>query len=196
MKLALSVLTVLFVLLTEAACTRLENPLPSTQIPVEGETVGQTEAFSNGPAVCSCPTTVAATPPTGIIQPPAVICNCPAILVQPTGQTTQVGSTPQTIPTTGITLADSGKTFILHPGERFLLNLGLEQYNWSVSVDDQNVLSRVPNILVIRGAQGVYEARNPGQANLTATGNPACRNLTPKCMIPSLIFRIIVIVQE
>jgi len=38
--------------------------------------------------------------------------------------TSAVGSNPQVTPAGGITQADNGKTFLLHPGESFLLNLG------------------------------------------------------------------------
>lgn len=199
MKLTLSTLTVLFVLLAEGACAHRISPLPSAQVPTpmplpgrpiippdRGNSV-QTAAVSTGVAVCSCPTAIATTPPSRIIQPPLVICNCPAILIPPTAQTTEVGLTT-------ITLEDNGKTFILQPGERFLLNLDIERFNWTVAVDNQNVLRRVPNILVIQGTQGVYEAHDPGRANLTAVGDPLCRSSKPMCMIPSMSFKIIVIV--
>jgi nitrous oxidase accessory protein len=58
-----------------------------------------------------------------------------------------------------ITLADNGKTITLQGNESFLLKLG-EDYDWNVTVDNQTVLSRVPNVLVIRGAQGIYKAHN------------------------------------
>jgi len=82
------------------------------------------------------------------------------------------GSTPQIIPTTGVTKTDNGKTFILHPGECFLLNLGTDVFDWSVNIDDQNVLAMVKGVMVIRGAQGIYQAADPGQAVLTAVGTP------------------------
>lgn len=86
-----------------------------------------------------------------------------------------------------VTLNDQGKTLVLHVGQRFLLNLG-EGYTWSPVVADQQVVSRVPNISVIRGAQGIYEARAAGQTTLTATGDPPCRLSKPACMMPSRVF--------
>ncbi len=62
-----------------------------------------------------------------------------------------------------ITLEDNQKTFSLHVGERFLLKLG-EIYNWEVTLSDPGVVSRVINIMVVRGAQGVYEAHKTGRA--------------------------------
>jgi hypothetical protein len=134
-------------------------------------------------------------PPAGFVSPDYVICNCPAILVPTPVPTAGIGSSPQTIPANGITLGDSGKTFILQPGESFLLNLGTTDFNWTVSVDNQLVLSRVRNIMVIRGAQGVYQAGQPGQAVLSAEGDPLCRTSIPACMLPSLMFQITIIVQ-
>jgi hypothetical protein len=71
-----------------------------------------------------------------------------------------------------ITLDDNNKSFDLHPGEHFLVKLG--EGNYSVSSGDEAVVSRVPNISVVRGAQGVYEARKPGKAILTAAVGPDC----------------------
>ncbi len=93
-----------------------------------------------------------------------------------------------------VTLADDGKTFTIKVGERFLLMLG-EDYQWSPISSDLSVLSRVPNIAVIRGAQGIYEAHKPGQAELTATGDLPCRSATPPCMAPSRLFKVTIVVQ-
>ena len=70
-----------------------------------------------------------------------------------------------------LTLDDQGETIRLVVGERFLLNLG-EGYTWDVGVSDEAVVSRVRNITVIRGAQGVYEALRPGTTTLSAVGDP------------------------
>lgn len=89
-----------------------------------------------------------------------------------------------------VTLADNNSTISLKPGDRFLLNLG-ESYTWSaVEIADQSIVSRVPGITVIRGAQGIYEAHQPGSTKLTATGDPACRQTTPPCAAPSILFSI------
>jgi hypothetical protein len=125
----------------------------------------------------------------------AVRCNCPAILIPPPIPTIGIESNPQAVPATGVTLADNGKTFLVHPGESFLLNLGMDVYDWTVNVDNQNVLSREKNVMVIRGAQGIYQAAVPGQAVLNAVGNPLCRSSTPACMQPALLFEITIIVQ-
>jgi hypothetical protein len=93
-----------------------------------------------------------------------------------------------------ITLADDGKTFTFKAGQRFLLNLGAD-YEWSPVVADQGIVSRVPNIAVIRGAQGIYEAHVAGRTTLTADGEPACRQAKPACAMPSRLFKVTLVVE-
>ncbi len=98
-----------------------------------------------------------------------------------TGGTPDPGSTPT------ITLDNNNQLLTLHVNEEFLLKLG-EGYEWTINLDNQNVISRIPYIAVIRGAQGIYLAHQPGKATLTATGDPLCRQSVPACAIPSLSF--------
>ena len=191
----------LLILLTVTACATRQPVAPlinPTPIPFTVVTPVATDipAATSIP-VCTCPTSMVTPtqPPAGFVSPDYVICNCPVILVPPPVPTMGIGSNPQTIPANGITLGENGKIFILHPGESFLLNLGMEVYDWTVTIDDQNVLSRVKNIMVIRGAQGVYQATSLGIAVLSAVGDPLCRNSTPACMAPSILFKVTVIVQ-
>ena len=93
-----------------------------------------------------------------------------------------------------VTLDDQGKTIHMTVGDNFLLKLG-EQYTWQVDISDQNVLSRVKNIMVIRGAQGVYDALQPGTVTLSAMGDPQCRQSQPPCEMPSIQFMITVFVK-
>jgi hypothetical protein len=81
----------------------------------------------------------------------------------------------------------------LHPGQRFLLALG-EGYEWTVTVADPAIVSRVINVLVMRGAQGLYEAHGPGATTLQASGDPTCRSAQPPCGAPSRLFGISIIV--
>lgn len=94
-----------------------------------------------------------------------------------------------------ITLADNGSTYWMHPGQHFLLELGADAFQWSVSIDNPDVLRQVPSLVLTRGTLGVYEALHPGQAHLTAVGDPFCRDSQPPCMAPSVIFRLTVAVQ-
>ena len=192
----------LLILLAGTACAPqptvvpLVNPNP---IPVTGVTPISTDisAAASVP-VCTCPTSMVTPvqPPAGSVSPDHIICNCPMILVPPSVPTSGGGSSPQVTPPGGISLAENGKTFIVHPGDSFLLNLGMDVFDWTVIIDNQNVISREKNVMPIRGAQGVYQAATPGQAVLSAVGYPLCRNSTPACMTPSMLFAVTVIVQK
>ncbi len=92
-----------------------------------------------------------------------------------------------------ITLADNGRTITLNVNETFLLNLG-EGYDWDITIDDQTIFSRVVNVLVVRGAQGIYVAHRPGNATLTAVGSPECLKSQPPCGRPSILFKLYVVV--
>jgi hypothetical protein len=94
-----------------------------------------------------------------------------------------------------VTLDDVGQTIPLRVGEQFLLKLG-EDYDWTVTVADESVVSRVIGVLVVRGAQGVYEVHRPGSTTLSATGDPVCRRSQPPCAAPSHLFRLRVVVQS
>ena len=108
------------------------------------------------------------------------------------------GSSPSDTPTAAnsktVTLADDGQTITLSVGETFLLKLG-EDYNWTVTVADQTIVSRVKNISVVRGAQGVYEALLAGKTSLTANGDPVCLQANPPCKLPSRQFTLEIVVQ-
>ncbi len=88
-----------------------------------------------------------------------------------------------------VTLGDDGKTISLKVGERFLLALG-SGYDWTVNLSNPAIISRVANITVVNGAQGVYEAKAAGSATLTASGSPVCRKVQPPCGLPSRTFKI------
>lgn len=92
-----------------------------------------------------------------------------------------------------VTLADSGRSIVIPRGSRFLLDLG--GTDWTVRVADPSIVSRVPNIAVIRGAQGVYEAHQLGQTTITATGAPPCRTAHPPCAIADVTFQVTIVVR-
>ena len=88
-----------------------------------------------------------------------------------------------------VTLENNNQTIELKTGQTFLLKLG-EEHMWNVEIDNDNVVSRVKNIAVIRGAQGVYEAKMPGTAILSAAGDLPCREEVPPCAAPTILFKI------
>jgi hypothetical protein len=110
----------------------------------------------------------------------------------------QTASEPPPAPSTGgektVTLDDRGKTISFAVGENFLLKLG-EEYTWDISISDESIVSRAKNITVIRGAQGVYTALKPGSIQLTANGDPLCRQSKPACGRPSVAFEVTIEVK-
>ncbi len=118
---------------------------------------------------------------------PTVVVNPPSVTPEPTAG----GPGDHDIT---VTLDDNGRALELKPGDRFLLKLG-EGYTWTVDIADQSIVSRVPNVMVVRGAQGIYEAHQAGQTELTAAGDPQCRASNPPCAMPSLEFRLTLIVR-
>lgn len=105
---------------------------------------------------------------------------------------TQVGSTGSS--TKIITLDQNNQQINLQKGQRLLLNLG-SNYDWSLNIDNNTVLSRVPNVMVMQGAQGLFEAHNAGKTALVATGDPICLKATPRCGMPSILFKVIIVVS-
>jgi uncharacterized protein YceK len=129
-------------------------------------------------------------------------CSSQAATITPTPVVNTPTPTTQDIPTETqslnikiVTLAENNQTMTLNLGETFLLDLGSD-YTWTVNIDQPDVLSRLPNILVIKGAQGVYKGNQAGTANLTANGDPACLQSKPACALPSILFSLEVVVNQ
>ncbi|HEX5458006.1 MAG TPA: plastocyanin/azurin family copper-binding protein [Candidatus Nitrosotalea sp.] len=93
-----------------------------------------------------------------------------------------------------ITLVDNNQQIDLQKGQRMVLNLG-KIYDWNVNIGNDTVISRVPNIMVMQGVQGIFEAHNVGETTLEATGDPPCLKATPRCAMPSILFQINIIVS-
>jgi hypothetical protein len=93
-----------------------------------------------------------------------------------------------------VTLADDGQTIALNVGASFLLQLG-DAYVWNVMVADPSIVSRQINLLVVRGAQGVFVAHKAGQTTLTAVGDLPCRSAQPPCAAPSRLFQLTIVVH-
>lgn len=94
-----------------------------------------------------------------------------------------------------IVLEDNGRTFTYHVGDSFLLNLGADVYEWEVTIGDQNIVAMKIGVTVIQGAQGIFDALAPGSTTLTAVGSPQCLKSTPPCKIPTILFKVTLVVQ-
>jgi carboxyl-terminal processing protease len=97
-------------------------------------------------------------------------------------------------PVQTVTLDNAGQKTTMKVGQRLLLKLG-EEYDWTVTIADQSILSRVKGVTVVRGAQGLYEADKAGSTTLSASGDPVCRQSQPPCAVPSRLFEITVEVE-
>jgi len=123
----------------------------------------------------------------------------PGVVSQPLTQIAPQTPTPADVATNGdgqkiITRDAKGQTFTMVVGESILVQLG-DQYTWEITISDDSVLSRVKNIAVIRGAQGVYEAKKAGTVTVSAAGDPLCRQSKPACGMPSILLDFTVIVK-
>ena len=116
------------------------------------------------------------------------------ILLLGQGPATLTVTVPPLSTARNITLADDGQTLGFQVGQNFLLFLGAND-NWRAIVADPAVIDRVPDIFVIRGAQGLFQARRAGRTTLTATGDPTCRQAQPPCAAPSMVFSVQIVVQ-
>jgi len=94
-----------------------------------------------------------------------------------------------------IIFEDNGKTINYHVGDSFLLNLGGEVYEWTVMVEDQNVVALKVGAMVIKGAQGLFDAIGTGATSLTAVGDPLCRKSIPPCGAPTILYKVTLIVE-
>jgi hypothetical protein len=112
----------------------------------------------------------------------------------------QGGPAPTATPTSPaeegkiVTLADDGQTVTMHVGESFLLKLGTA-YDWTVIPLDQDIIRREPNVLTVIGSQGLYQAHKVGRTQISATGDPPCRQSQPPCEMPSRGFLLDVVVE-
>lgn len=78
----------------------------------------------------------------------------------------------------------------MRAGQTFLLALGAPPPDWTVTVANTAVLARVPNVMVVRGAQGIYRAKQAGTTTLQAVSHFPCESAHPACLPADRIFRI------
>ena len=178
------------------ACSSETGPPSQSSVPetpVSNETgLASSAALPPLGALTTQSPTPSETPPTVPAQavPVVPVPPGPASGPSPNGS----AATPPAGQSVTVTLADEGMTVRLRVGDRFLLNLG-DPYIWNVSIADPAIVSRVVNIAVVRGAQGVYEGRAAGETRLEAVGDLPCRQSRPPCLAPSRLFRLTIVVS-
>ena len=126
---------------------------------------------------------------------PEISTTLPDNGVAPPTDLPNVPPVSQTSSAVEIVLEDNGKTFDFQVGDSFLLNLGDGVYDWTVTIDNQNVIALKMGVTVIKGAQGIFDALGTGTTLLTAVGDPLCRKVSPPCGMPTILFKVTLIVQ-
>jgi hypothetical protein len=91
-----------------------------------------------------------------------------------------------------ITFDDNGRIFTYAVSDTFMLDLGAGIYDWEISLEDETIFSFKAGE---DGSRGVLEALQPGAVQLTAIGNPKCLKSNPPCAIPTVLFRVTLIVE-
>ena len=185
MKMKFAILMVLTMILVQACSTgrtsdvsSSQNSTPPPALQTSTVESSQTQTVQGGPIVITA-------------EPASTL---PSLSDAPTEtEVPPLGSSP--IPENGITLGDNGKIFTMNVGDSVLVNLGIDVYEWEVMVDNPDILRMKIGVMVIRGAQGIYDAIAPGATTLTASGNPLCLQSTPPCAMPSIFFTVTIIVQ-
>ncbi len=152
---------------------------------------------STGTSIPATPTTLGVlVTPTVAPSQPATPVNNPSNLaptLEPSPAATSGASVPGGAAPRTITLADDGKTIDLQVGDLFVLDLGSD-YSWQVTIDQPAIIGQAAAAL--HPGAPVYQARRPGRATLHATGNPPCLNSTPRCLLPSRLFQIQLVVNS
>ena len=102
--------------------------------------------------------------------------------VQAIMMTIQFQATEQT---RNVGMHENGSTIDVTVGT--LVTLSLDPgYQWSANTSNEGVLGP---------EGGMYRAVAPGEATLTATGNPECYTASPPCLAPSVLFTVRVVVH-
>ena len=93
-----------------------------------------------------------------------------------------------------VTMDYVGQTIAMQKGQSFLLSL-TDFYVWQVDIIPAEVLSKNQKITPAKGEQGVFIARKAGKTTLKAVGKPICRDATPACERPDILFTLHVVVN-
>ena len=160
------------------------TPTPSAGAPGSGP-AGTAACASPGDSVQACGPASAAPAPTATT--PAVTHAATPTPAPPATPTTGTAAS-----TVSVTQRDNGTTLHLVVGQQLLLDLGSNE-DWTVTIANQDVVARVPGVLVVKGAQGLYTARAKGTTDLDAIGSPHCT--TGVCPLYRIAFKVTITVN-
>jgi hypothetical protein len=80
-----------------------------------------------------------------------------------------------------IAIADNLQTITLAVGEKVILQLKKEPYEWTPTVINPNVLEKVQEA-DMPGSQGIYQAKGTGSTQLNAIGEIPCNKAERPCL--------------
>ena len=87
-----------------------------------------------------------------------------------------------------MTEADSGKSYVLHRGDRMVVNLtGPAIYTWTEPASSNGVVLARTSGSSGATAGAVFAAAADGQASVSAADNPNCY---PQCLPPTRLFQV------
>lgn len=89
-----------------------------------------------------------------------------------------------------VTLENKEKKISLNIGDTMLLKFGNENFDWNITVEDQKIIDRVKNVMVMSDAQGLYKAAAKGNTNFIVKGEPKCFKTAPQCALAPVSFKV------
>lgn len=95
-----------------------------------------------------------------------------------------------------ITLEDDGMTFGLAVGTKFQVVLQKADYEWDAAAFDPAFISKLSNETLLPNSLGVFQATKAGTTQVSSFGELPCAKVTPRCLAPSLGFRVTLIMKD
>jgi hypothetical protein len=95
-----------------------------------------------------------------------------------------------------IAIADNLQTIVLGVGERIILQLKKEPYQWTPTIMDQSVLEKIQEASM-PGSQGIFQAKRTGSTQLNAIGEINCDKAVRPCLpSASELFSVNIVVSQ
>jgi hypothetical protein len=95
-----------------------------------------------------------------------------------------------------ILIDDNLKTINVAVGENVMLLLNKEPYEWTPSVQDSSIFQKVQDPPLMKGAQGIFQAKRIGSTQLSAIGEIPCNSAERPCLPSSALqFTVDIVVQ-
>lgn len=95
-----------------------------------------------------------------------------------------------------ITFEDDGKTFGLAVGTKFQVVLQLSTYEWDAAAFDPAFITKLSNEPLLPNSLGVFQTTKAGTTQITSFGELPCAKVTPRCLAPTLGFRVTLIMKD